>query len=36
VRKEELVKTLRNFEGVAAFYGLRMLGGVVEGALAGV
>lgn len=36
VNKEELMKALKNFEGVAAFYGLRMLGSVVEGALAAV
>jgi DNA polymerase epsilon subunit 1 len=36
VKKEDLVKSLKNFEGVAAFYELRMLGSVVEAALAGV
>jgi hypothetical protein len=36
VKKEDLVKSLKNFEGVAAFYELRMLGSVVEAAIAGI
>ena len=36
VKKEDLVKSLKNFEGVAMFYELRMLGSVVEAALAGI
>jgi DNA polymerase epsilon subunit 1 len=36
VKKEDLVKTLRNFQGVAKFYELLMLGSVVEAAIAGV
>jgi DNA polymerase epsilon subunit 1 len=36
VKKEDLVKTLRNFQGVAKFYSLVLLGGVVEAAIAGI
>ncbi|KAK5125281.1 DNA polymerase epsilon catalytic subunit [Meristemomyces frigidus] len=33
VRKDDVVQHLRIYEGVAAFYGLRMLGSVLEGVL---
>ena len=36
VRKEDLTKQLRIYEGVAAFYGLRMLSSVLEGVLADI
>ncbi|RMY26027.1 hypothetical protein D0867_00337 [Hortaea werneckii] len=36
LRKDEMMKTLRVHESVASFYGLRMLGSVLEGVMNGI
>jgi DNA polymerase epsilon subunit 1 len=36
LKREEMVKTVRIYEGVAGFYGLRMLGNVLEGVVGGL
>ena len=36
MKRDDMLKQLRIYEGVAAYYGLRMLGGVLEGVMAGL
>ena len=36
VRRDDVVKQLRIYESVSAFYGLRMLGNVLEGVMSGI
>ena len=36
VRKDDMLKRLRIYEAVAAFYGLKMLGSVLDGILPGI